>query len=78
MAKQLPTAEEMIAHLWKRCRNMASGDYHFFKQLSLVVTRFHKDLSKKQRKYLVGYYKQYGSSKVTPKPKKKSQLNPWN
>ena len=75
MAKKL-TDEQMITELWKRCRHMPSGEYFFFKQLHKVVNWYHKELSPKQRLILTEYHKNYGTMKETPKPKKKSQLNP--
>lgn len=71
------TDSEKISHLWKRCRNMESGDYFFFKQLHKVVNWFKKDLSEDQKKYLDHYMTKYGSTKETPKPKKKSEINPY-
>lgn len=67
---------DMIDHLWARCRNMESGDYWFFKQLHKVVNWYKKPLSEKQKAVLVDFLKKYGMTEETPKPAKKSQINP--
>lgn len=77
MKRRVMTDAEMLDHLWKRCRHFESGDYFFFKKaLTPVVAYYKKPLSKKQRVILVGYFVKYGKLPETPKPKKKSQLNP--
>lgn len=66
--------KDAVAHLWKRCRHMESGDYFFFKKLSWIPKA--ASFSEKQRVYINGYLEKYGHLEETPKPKKKSELNP--
>ena len=73
--KEMGRQQGMIEHLWKRCRNMESKDYWWFKQMSRVVTVFGKKMSEKQLNSFMPIWEKYWETKETPK-KKGQKANP--
>jgi hypothetical protein len=73
--KEMGRQQGMIEHLWKRCRNMESKDYWWFKQMSRVVTVFGKEMSEKQLNSFMPIWEKYWETKETPK-KKGQKANP--